>query len=295
LAVRPDSAGPLGPVQDQGSEASPPSGGGAAAATRQLWARATDTREKRIGLAAAALIVLVGSGIYLATPSGTPQVVVAPVDTATKVSTGETTPQIDSAAIKDSIAYADSLRRADSTAKALAQRARDSLRVAQAAKKKSAPVQGPEVTVPANPQPKSDSMERAAADSLRKAQLEELKSTADEHIKQRIAEFAAAVRSRNQSKLSDLLVESDKTSEARAELLKLVREHDTEATPNGEPQVTLEGRSAVKYQTVTVSWREGTIRRSTKVQIFVLRVESTHRGDGWEDKPLEITKPQRPY
>ncbi len=260
---------------------------------RPIWVRATDTRQKRIGLAAAALVVLVGSGIVLKSSGGSEQVVVPAPDTTTKVSTGETTPAVDSTAYRDSllqVARRDSIARADSTAKAvaLAAKVKDSVRLASraAAGRSDAPGRGAVTTVA----PNQDSA-RAADAAAQQAAAAALAVTAAEHLRAVVDEFATVLRSRDDAAIAAALGESDKSADARANFLKFAHDRRPEVASVTPAEVTLDGDAAHQYFTVKFFWREGRVRRSEHMDYSVFRATVRHYAGKWTaDKP-EITRP----
>jgi hypothetical protein len=125
-----------------------------------------------------------------------------------------------------------------------------------------------------------------------RAKLEELMATrraGEEHLRARVNEFLAAIRSRDEGKVSEMVAGSVGSAEARSQLLNLIRQHNADATLSAAPAITIEGDSVAGYQTITLTWREGRIRRTTQSQLFVLRVESYHSNGTWHDQKLELT------
>ena len=251
-----------------------------------LWARATNTREKRIGLAAVGLLVLVGSGVYFVTPRAEQPVVAAVADTT--ASTGETTPVVDSTAIRDSIARVqDSIALADSmTRAATGAKVRDSVRLAKAAAaraaKDAALKAAPATHDSARPNEPTVTPQTSAA---------ALANAAEEHLRASLEEFVNVLHSRNESAITAALDDSERSAEARASFLKFLRDRRPGVASVTPAEVSITGDIAHQLFTVKFTWREGRIRRSDHSDYAVFRATAHHSYGKWTSSKPELTRP----
>jgi hypothetical protein len=288
--------GSVAVVPDDGS--TPPASGAVGGGARYLWGRATDTRQKRIGLAAVGLVVVVGTGLLLAKPRNPAPVAVAAAtaDSATSVSTGETTSVIDSAAIRDSLAKVaqDSIR-ADSLKAVAAAKTKDSLaRVAAAQRSVTQAARGTtgrgEAARGSASTANQDSVKAAETAAAQQHAAAALAATAEEHLRSTVDEFVNVLRSGDEAAIASALDEAERSAEPRASLLKFLHDRRPNVASVTPADISLTGDVAQQYFTVKFSWRQGRIRRSDHADYAVFRASSRHSGGKWTSEKPEVTK-----
>jgi len=272
-----------------------PAGGDVFGGARRLWTRATDTRQKRMALAAVGVVVLVGGGILLATSKAPQPIATSAADSATKVSTGETTPLVDSSAIRDSLAtlVQDSINRADSLKAVAAARVKDSLARLAAAQRTSGAARGTgrgEQTAQTASAAHQDSVNSAEAAAAQQGAAAALKTAAEEHLRNILDEFVKVVRSGDEAAITGALDGSERSAESRANLMKFLRAHSTNVESVTPADISWNGDTAQQYFTMKFTWREGRIRRSTHSDYAVFRASARHAGSKWTNEKPEITR-----
>jgi serine/threonine protein kinase len=279
----------------EGAAADAPSMGSAGGGGSGLWSRVSDTLEKRIGLAAVALLVLVGTGRYLTAPRGA-QPAVATADTTAKESTGETARTVDTAAISsaslDSIARVqDSTARADSIAKVAAEaKARDSVRLANAQKAAAARA-ARDSAARVRASASQDSARPNEATVSPQAAATALATAAEEHLRATVDDFVSVLRSRDERAITAALDDSERSAEGRAALLKFLRDRRPNVASVTPAEVAITGDIAHQLFTVKFTWREGRIRRSDHSDYAVFRATAQHAYNKWTSSKPELTRP----